>query len=1041
MKKFSSSIALRLTVWFLLLSLLPLVVMAVFVRHNVADAFDAIALQTRLEQAQTNASVLARLADDPVRVRKYVQASQPQNGIHFIVDENTLIVAHPSQEMVGASVRTRYGEAVLTQIMTSDSGSVADWPHQRVIGYAHVAGSEWVDVVEVSASALAGTLAVLTRVSSLQLTFSLIAVSLAGGAVIWVIIGAPLRKLTRAAAALGLGESHAHLNANEMKDELSVLARTINGTDEQIHGLVQGLEVQVAELGQAYTSLRQSEERFRAIFDAVNDAILVLGVRTGAIIEANPKFLEMFEYQHDEISRLLVMDLGAGGLPYTRRAALKALRSVSRHGPQVFEWRARSKNGREFWVEVNLRLATLDGQERMLLTLRNIDQRRRAEQIQAATFRIAQAGLSTGTLYEYFVLVHEILAQVLPAKNFMAAFLDTTRNALAFPYHFDERASWPAAHSVGDAGLVAHVLRAGEPMLLTPESIAQLGLKDTLPCVDWLAAPLKTTRGVLGVLAIRNYDLAHRLTKVDQETFAFLTAQIATSVERKLAEDALRQAETRWRTLMESAPQLIMTINRQGVALFVNHSVDGLTVSQQAGATIEELLPGATAEEKRACLAQVFSDRKSIAFEFDTFSNDAKRRWFSCTLTPVIDRGWVELAIFNATEITSLKEAELALRVSEEMYRSIVEQLTDGFALLDASGQILEWNRAMEEMTGILRKDILSKPAWKIQAILAPDSNLEDVDTHYLALIHKVLDDETGQYVHAPVQSTIRNLRGEELYIQQIIFPIRTETSARLGSLFRNVTQQKLAEDQIRQMNAELEQRVFSRTAELESANSELESFSYSISHDLRAPLRAIDGFARLLSDELGASPAGESARFIEVIRQNARQMGNLIDDLLAFSRFSRQPLNKQPVDCAALIQRAIEILEPEQCGHPVEISMLSNLPNCDGDPTLLFQVWVNLLSNAIKFSRNSHPACIQIGNEIRQGEVVYFVRDNGVGFDMRYADKLFGVFQRLHRAEEFEGTGVGLAIVHRIVRRHGGNAWAESHLGQGTTFYFSLPQ
>ena len=243
---------------------------------------------------------------------------------------------------------------------------------------------------------------------------------------------------------------------------------------------------------------------------------------------------------------------------------------------------------------------------------------------------------------------------------------------------------------------------------------------------------------------------------------------------------------------------------------------------------------------------------------------------------------------------------------------------------------------------------------------------------------------------------------------------------------------------QVQQLNAELEQRVQERTLSLEAANKELEAFSYSVSHDLRAPLRAITGFAKLLLDDHAAALDDDAQYLTTRIYKNTQHMGELVDDLLAFSRLGRQTLGRQLVSMESLVQQTIADLDGTWKGRCVEFEV-GDLPPAYADPGLLRQVWTNLLANAVKFTQPRAVAHIEVGCSMADGACVYFVRDNGVGFDMQYAGKLFGVFQRLHRAEDFEGTGVGLALVQRVVHRHGGRVWAEAAVDQGATFSFCL--
>jgi len=269
---------------------------------------------------------------------------------------------------------------------------------------------------------------------------------------------------------------------------------------------------------------------------------------------------------------------------------------------------------------------------------------------------------------------------------------------------------------------------------------------------------------------------------------------------------------------------------------------------------------------------------------------------------------------------------------------------------------------------------------------------------------------------------------------------------SKILSIGVDITARRRAEEQVTRLNeelqrhaAELEQRVIKRTADLQMANRELEAFSYSVSHDLRAPIRAISGYAHILLEDYAQSLGPEGQRLLEVICRQTGFMGQLVDDLLAFSRMGRQSMQTADIDMDGLVQEVFReqaALNPKQT---VEFK-LNPLGSARADRSMICVVLTNLLSNAFKYSRGRTPAIIEVGRIAQGAEDVYFVKDNGAGFDMKYIDKLFGVFQRLHTANEFEGTGVGLALVQRIIQRHGGRIWAEAKLNEGATVYFSLP-
>ncbi|MFZ2301602.1 MAG: ATP-binding protein [Gallionella sp.] len=282
---------------------------------------------------------------------------------------------------------------------------------------------------------------------------------------------------------------------------------------------------------------------------------------------------------------------------------------------------------------------------------------------------------------------------------------------------------------------------------------------------------------------------------------------------------------------------------------------------------------------------------------------------------------------------------------------------------------------------------------------------------------------------------------GRVKYVNEICetFYGKDDRPVRSFGIVHDITERKQLEEKVNELNRNLESRVIERTALLEASNKDMEDFSYSISHDLRAPLRAINGFSKILQEEYADRLDDEGKRLLNVVGDNARKMGELIDGLLAFSRAGRSEIMRSPIDMKKLVSSVWEELKPKMAGRNVHLD-IRDMPPAEGDPAMIRQVVLNLLSNAVKFTEQRADAQVEIGWQTGEHETVYHVKDNGVGFDMQYADKLFGVFLRLHGMDEFEGAGIGLAIVKRIVTKHGGRVWAEGRPNEGATIYFALP-
>jgi signal transduction histidine kinase len=297
---------------------------------------------------------------------------------------------------------------------------------------------------------------------------------------------------------------------------------------------------------------------------------------------------------------------------------------------------------------------------------------------------------------------------------------------------------------------------------------------------------------------------------------------------------------------------------------------------------------------------------------------------------------------------------------------------------------------------------------------------------------------EQGEAYDLELQFTTHT--GKPLWVRTTAQPVYEDGKVvRLVGNLLDITAQKKAEAEIRKLNQELELRVTERTAQLQASNQELEAFCYSVSHDLRAPLRHVDGYVELLVSRCRDDLDEQGRHYVETIAASARQMGVLIDDLLQFSRTGRVELLHEKIDMNQVLRQALAPVREASAGRSIEW-VIGDLPQVRGDSALLRQVWTNLLANAAKYTRSREAARIEVGCRKMDDEIVFFIADNGVGFDMRYAGKLFGVFQRLHSQEEFEGTGIGLATVQRIVSRHGGRVWAEAELDRGARFYFALP-
>jgi PAS domain S-box-containing protein len=387
-----------------------------------------------------------------------------------------------------------------------------------------------------------------------------------------------------------------------------------------------------------------------------------------------------------------------------------------------------------------------------------------------------------------------------------------------------------------------------------------------------------------------------------------------------------------------------------------------------------------------------------------------------------------------ARQATELARSREALQTQTLLLQSVLDSMTEGLVAVDAEGKFIIWNPAAKKIVGLGAANVPPEGWSRHYGVFTADTVTpfpDDKNPLMLAL-------------RGTASSAVQFVRNPELesgvWIELSASPLRDTGGRAIGGVvaFRDITQRRMDEQKIHMLNEELEDRVAQRTAQLEAANQELEAFTYSVSHDLRAPLRHIGGFSRILMEDFGKGMVPEAREHLERIEQGVRRMGLLVDELLTLARVGRQALQLSTTALNPVIEEVVSLLQPDTAGRVVEWK-IEKLSHAKCDAILIKQVFQNMIANALKFTRPRDRAVIEISERSQEGQLIISVRDNGVGFNMKYVDKLFGVFQRLHRVEDFEGTGIGLATVQRIVHKHGGRVWVEAEMDKGATFSFTL--
>lgn len=862
-------------------------------------------------------------------------------------------------------------------------------------------------------------------------------------------------------------------------------------------------------------------ESINEVMNSIHDALFIHDSDTREIIFVNKRVCELYNCTPEEALNISIGKFSLGTKPYSEEDAGRWLIKAREEGEQVFDWVARKMSGETFWAQVVLRFSEIENKKYIVAVVRDISERKKTEFENQKTLAQLQAILNASTdvvaiinsdgvflggnkafllRWEktYDQIIGHSASEILP-ENIFNSRLDKirqvikTKESITFCDEYEgkwfENTVSPVVETdnvvisvamfsknITDRKKAEDELRESEkryrllfeknpvPMLIyeritlqilavnesflghygySPDRVSSMKLHDLYP--EEQKKPIieltERIRGHAYAGEWKHYkadgsliDILAASHDINYENKDARIAVINDITERKKSELALRESEEKYRTLIESATDSIIII-KDGLVQFANHvlvEMSGYNESEIIGQSFIKFVSSNDREKvQENYLRRLKGDNAAMGYEINALKKNGHEIPLEVTASVFTYQGEKAELVF-LHDITERKENENKLLLQKQELDSIYNTVGDVvFQLTVENGNVFRFNsvnKTFVTTTGIDASMVIGKTVKEI----IPEPSLSIVLQNYTQAIERktiVRWEETTEYPAGALTGVVSVAP---------VFDQNGKCTHLVGSV-HDITERKIIENQIKKLNEELEERVKLRTVQLENANKELEAFAYSVSHDLRAPLRAISGFTKILTEDYSEKIEADGKRICDIIQSETSRMGQLIDDLLAFSRLSRSSMQTEPTNMKALVGQLFDETKTQYEDKKVNF-ILGDLIPATVDISLMRQAWLNLISNAFKFSSKKDIIEIEIGSYEKGGEVIYFIKDKGAGFEMKYVNKLFGVFQRLHTLSEFQGTGVGLAIVQRIIHRHGGKVWAEGEVNKGATIYFSIP-